>query len=202
MTARRVALTVFALATVGCGVHPSDKASFQADESVPFGLLDATTTTAGTTPPAPDAITVRVCLIDNTGTVQPLPRTMPAGFEIIDLAKATAQGPSAVERQTGWTTGLPGPELVASVTVSGGVAAVDLTEPFTSMPTDDQLKAVTQLVCTLTGQPGIGQVQFTVDRVPVAVPRGDGSASSDPVSRNDYDHLIKATTAGQTDPHR
>ncbi len=194
MRARRAALTVVVIAVAGCGVHPSDKATVQADENVPFALLDSTTTTSVTTVP-PDAITARICLIANDGTIRPLPRTMAVGYELTDLAKALAQGPSTDEHGLGWTTSLPGTELLDFVTAGAGVASVGLTEPFTAMSTDDQLKAVAQLVCTLTAQPGIGQVQFTIAKSPVAVPRGDGSATSDPVSRNDYDNLIQVTAA-------
>lgn len=191
---------VLVLAAVGCGIHPSEQATFQPDERVPFALLEPTTTSTSTVTPA-DAVLAQLCLIDDTGAVRPLPRRVPAGFEIVDLAKAIARGPSPEERQAGWTTALPSPELVATVTVGGGVADVDLTESFTSMPTDDQLKAVTQLVCTLTGQPGVGQVQFTVSGSPVAVPRGDGSTTSDAVSRDVYDNLIR-DNAGAADPLR
>ncbi len=48
----------------------------------------------------------------------------------------------------------------------------------------------TQLVCTFTARAGIGQVAFTLSGAPVDVPRGDGSLTADPVSRDDYAELL------------
>ncbi len=59
------------------------------------------------------------------------------------------------------------------------------------MPAADQLKALAQLVCTFTEQRGVGQVQFSVSGSSAEVPRGDGSSTSDPVSRLDYTDLIE-----------
>ena len=77
--------------------------------------------------------------------------------------------------------------LVSGVTgtVTGGIATVELSADFTAASSTDQRAAVAQIVCTLTARPGIGQVQFQLNAKPADVPRGDGSTTSKPVSRDD-----------------
>lgn len=80
--------------------------------------------------------------------------------------------------------------MVASVSVSRGIASVDLRSSVEDLSGRNQLLAFAQLVCTLTAQPGIGSVAFTVDGQPIEVPRGDGSLTSGSVSRDAYASLI------------
>jgi hypothetical protein len=56
----------------------------------------------------------------------------------------------------------------------------------------DQRLAIAQLVLTFTSRPGIGQAIFSVNEVPIAVPRGRGDLSKpgEPVSYDDYTSLI------------
>jgi spore germination protein GerM len=71
-----------------------------------------------------------------------------------------------------------------------GIAAVDLTPGFAELPGDRQLRAVAQMTCTLTAQPGVGQVRYTLGGSSIAVPRADGSVTGDPVTRQDYGSLL------------
>jgi spore germination protein GerM len=82
------------------------------------------------------------------------------------------------------------PPLVDAVEVVDGVGEVDLPPELATLSGDDQRLAVAQLVCTLTGQPGVGPVVFTLDGASIEVPRGDGSLTSGPVSRDDYSQLL------------
>ena len=52
--------------------------------------------------------------------------------------------------------------------------------------------AIAQIVLTLTRRPGIGQVQFTLDGEPLAVPERDNvqTVPGALVSRNDYQSLL------------
>ena len=135
----------------------------------------------------------RICLVGADDLIHPVDRSVRPGYQPIELVDALTAGPSDAERSFGLTTALADPGTVTAIDIEGGVATVDLDAALAARPTTDQLTVVTQLVCTLTGQPGIGQVRFTVDRLPIAVPRGDGSSTSDPVSRQDYDSLISST---------
>jgi len=173
----------------GCGIAADDQPRFDATGDVPFDLLG--TTPPGTTAPAvPGGVSTRVCLLGADQLVHPVDRALPPGYASIELADLLTAGPTDTERSYGLTTALAEPGTVTGIDVQGGVATVDLDRALAARPVTDQLTVVTQLVCTLTAQPGVGQVRFTVEREPIAVPRGDGSSTSDPVSRQDYETLI------------
>ena len=189
---RRVASVLVVAAALGasaCGIAPDDRAALEPDGAIPFDLL-------GTAPPTvePDASVVgsatRICLVAGQQRVLVVDRTLEPGYDPADLVDALVAGPTAAERTYGLTSALADPDTVRSVGDEGGVATVDLDPSFAEVPTADQLDVVAQIVCTLTGQPGIGQVRFTVDGRPVEVPRGDGSATSEPVTRADFRTLI------------
>ncbi len=72
----------------------------------------------------------------------------------------------------------------------GGIARVDLGPAVSALPGGEQLLAVAQIVCTLTGRPGVGQVSFTLEGASLAVPKGDGSLVTSPVARDDYASLV------------
>jgi spore germination protein GerM len=80
--------------------------------------------------------------------------------------------------------------IVREVRLLGGIARVDLLSDVSALPTDEQLLAVAQIVCTLTGRPGVGQVSFTLEGARLAVPKGDGSLVTSPVARDDYATLV------------
>jgi spore germination protein GerM len=100
------------------------------------------------------------------------------------LAGTTADDPPGV--RSAWIDA----EQVGEVTVAAGTASVELTDRFADVPASDQLFAVAQMVFTLTGLPGIGQVSFVRGGEPVSLPAADGSTSLGPVSRDDYRVLV------------
>jgi hypothetical protein len=173
-----------------CGIDGDDQPRFEPEAAVPFDLLG--TTPPGTTQVAPGAagVSTRICLVGADDLVHTVDRSLQPGYQLLDLVDSLRAGPSDGERTFGLTTALADPGTVTAIDVEGGVATVDLDASLAARPTIDQLTVVTQLVCTLTEQPGIGQVRFRVGGLPIAVPRGDGSSTSDPVSRQDYATLI------------
>ncbi|MDQ3980678.1 MAG: GerMN domain-containing protein, partial [Actinomycetota bacterium] len=74
--------------------------------------------------------------------------------------------------------------------VSAGVATVGLSSTFAEATGATQLDLIVELVCTLTAQPGIGQVRFELRGERIEIPRGDGSLTAEAVSRDDYRGLI------------
>ena len=104
-----------------------------------------------------------------------------------------ADGPPPGEAGLGLRTFVE-PGLISSVRESGaGFAAVDLAgEAFDDIEDRDQRLAIGQIVLTLTRRPGIGQVQFSLEGEPLAVPGGDG-VQTDPgqsVSRAEFEDLL------------
>ena len=157
---------------------------------MPFGLLDQPSSTTSSTLAAPDTVSVRLCLIGPDGTLVPISRDLPSTASPADVVRAVGDAPSDAERALGLSTAVGDDAVVNGVHVDAGVANVDLGEDVVAGSARNQLDVVAQVVCTLTQQPGVGQVRFLVDGVGVEVARGDGSTTSEPVSRADYDNLI------------
>ncbi len=183
---------VAAALLAACGVSTDDEPSLASDADVPFGLLERTPTNS--IPPAASdpGLTrqVQVCFVGRDDVV-PVPRQVRQEATPWDLVTVAAAGPDEGESRQGLSSSLAGETLVRSAVVGGGVARVDLAPAFADAPGHQQLMALAQLVCTLTAQPGIGQVAFSLAGEPVQVPLGDGSLRWGPVSRDDYAVLIR-----------
>ena len=89
------------------------------------------------------------------------------------------------------STAVPAGTL-AAVDTSRGIAEVDLAASFGDIRSREQILALGQIVYTLTGQPGIGGVRFTVEGKEVTVPLSDGTLSDDPLSRDDFKAIAPA----------
>jgi len=180
----RAALALLAASSVvalgACGISAEGSANRIEPAEVPFGLLDAepTTTVAETGRPA----TVYL-LADNR--LVAVERTLPANDELGDLLALVQAGPSEVERSLGVTSSVPA-GTVASVDQSRGVARVDLTTAFGDVRGGEQLLALGQIVYTLTGQPGIGGVELSLEGDAVELPLADGSVTDRPLTRDDF----------------
>jgi hypothetical protein len=199
-----VLAAAFALVVVACGV-PDDK-GFQAVSSndIPFGLDDSTTTTTTTTvattvappttlPPPSTTTTIpneQVAVYYVLGRrLRPVLRSLPRGVTPAEALVELQRGPLEEDRPIGLRSSIV-PEMLGQVTVSGGVATVDLSPSILGLSTTEQVLAFGQIVATLTARPGIGRVTFTIDGRPVNPPRADGSLAPDSVSCDDYVELI------------
>jgi len=83
--------------------------------------------------------------------------------------------------------------FAANIDVEGGVANVNSKLGYLdSIKPNEQRLAIAQIVLTLTSQPGIGQVTFSVGGKPIGVPRGRGdiAGAGIPVTFDDYKMLI------------
>ena len=183
---RRAALAlVLLLVAPGCAIDAAGEATAHRDEDVPFGLVDPgaapllTTTTA-----APDTPTAPVCLIGSDGRLQELEQPVPPIVTPENVLRALQ--PDELPEDSSLRTAVPAPGAVRDVEISGGAAVVDLSASVGSLPAQELQLMVAQLVCTLTGLPGVGQVSFTLDDIPTEVPAGDGSLRSGPLNRGDY----------------
>lgn len=187
---RIIALGAAGLCFAACGVPTQRVAHSTPDAQVPSGLLSPTPPTSTTLPPTTATSAATICLTSAFGPLSTAVRQVPANPSTNVILKALAQVPTAQEKALGLGT-----SVASGITakVQKGIADVSLNPEFASNSSTDQLTAVAQIVCTLTEQPGIGQVQFDLGGAAAAVPRGDGSSTSSPVSRDDYPNLIPAT---------
>ena len=172
------------VAVSGCGVGTEGRASRVADEDVPFALLAPPTTVPETTTTTnPGTAPVQFFLVLGDGLVE-LDRELVLPISLPRLISVLGEGPTPGEQDLGVTTYLPDGSGVDGVRLVGGIAYVELGEAFLTVPQDRQRLALAQLVFTLTGRPGVGRVLFTIDGQPTEVPRGDGTLTSESVSRD------------------
>ena len=187
MTRMRILAICMLVLAAGCAVPAQDKAQRARDEAVPFALLDPLAPPV--IPPAsvPSSEPVALCFVrdgrlvivsDEIGALGDLRAALDA------LASPPADAGPLLR------TALTEPSFVRDVRLLGGIARVDLLPEVSALPADEQLLAVAQIVCTLTGRPGVGQVSFTLQGARLAVPKGDGSLVSSPVARDDYAGLV------------
>jgi spore germination protein GerM len=175
------------LLAAACGVSDQDRAQVEDDEAVPFDLLDPNVPPL--LPSASAAVTedATLCFVrDDELVVVGVPLETPVSLD--DVVEALMEPPDVAGSAV--RTAVGAEPLVGGVRLSAGVARVDLLPAIEALVGDEQLLAVAQLVCTLSSQPGVGPVAFTLEGSPVDVPRGDGSLTSEPVSRDDYSDLL------------
>jgi spore germination protein GerM len=79
---------------------------------------------------------------------------------------------------------------ITDVQVTGGVATVDLATLFTEVPTVEQQLAFAQITYTLLQTPGVGQVAFTLDTVPIQAIDDEGLLLTRPATFEDYENLL------------
>lgn len=186
---RLIAVTgAVVVALSGCGVATDDSATVVDSESVPFELLEESP--AAGVPASPGSTRGEICLVDDaTDQLVPVEHEL-QGTSLEAVVAALGDGPTGEESSEGLRSALPGPDVVASVELQGGVATVDLDDTFRSITGSDQVLAIAQVVCTLTARPGVGRVSFTLEGATVEIPRGNGSLTSGSVSRDDYRTLF------------
>ena len=162
---RRVLLALVLLAA-GCG---SSEETAEPGASIPTratttGPAPTTTTTTPPAEPAPAGETVLSVYFLRDGKVAAARRTVPETDAVARAAlDALAAGPTALEREAGLTSEVPGALAIERLAVSGGVATLDLA---------GGCPPVAQIVYTLT--------QFsTVERVAGNCLPGDGLARAD-----------------------
>jgi spore germination protein GerM len=173
---------------VGCAVRTESEAQRIRKASVPFDLLDPEAPPLVAPAPEGAAERVTLCFVHErrlvlVSTELTPPVTLRASLDA--LAAPPADAGSLVR------TALADPSILREVRLLGGIARVDLTPDVSALPTDEQLLAVAQIVCTLTGRPGVGQVSFSLQGTPLAGPNVAGSLVTSPLARDDYAALMQ-----------
>ncbi len=178
---------VLAMAAGGCGVSDRTSATEIARDAVPYGLLDPD---AVAVVPEPSGRVVELCLLRGDALVS-VSRPVDPTADLTEIARALAEVTDE-EASAALRTSIAASDEIESVARAAGAVTVDLAQEASQRLTADPLGTVAQLVCTLTRQPGIGLVRFTVEGVAVEVPRADGTLSSGPVSADDYLGLVES----------
>jgi spore germination protein GerM len=182
-----LALLASSAVMAGCGFPDQDRARPVAADELPAGLRPDSIPDA--TVPV-DSERATVWLVDND-TLVPVRHQVAAPATVESVSAELLAGPSEAEQERGLRSALPDPTVVVGAQLSRGMATVALTPTFVEISPHDQLLAVGQFVMTLTGLPGVGSVQFTLDEVPVAVPIPSGETSEQPVFREQFLELTR-----------
>ena len=160
-----------------CGVATGDSADRAPGDDVPFGLLDADPTPGDGS--GSRGRPSEVFLFDSaTGRLRTV--VVGIGDGSLDTVVKTLQQAPAGDPDVPSGNPLADTDTIREVTVTRGVATVDLTESFNEISGSGQLAAFAQIVYTATARPGVGQVAFTLDGQPSEVLTGDGALESRP----------------------
>jgi spore germination protein GerM len=199
----------------GCGIASSGELVEIDPGEIPYGLGETTTST--TSPPTtvvpttkPDVTTTtmeptttialeEVSLYFLTGSqLVPIQRVLVSPATPSQVFAALTEGPPAGEEGAGLRSAIPA-GVEAEVTVSRGIATVDLSSGFfDDVPAADQRRAVAQIVLTISLLPRASLVVITEDGEPIAVPRGGGDLAEpgEPLTFEDYEMLALGTRGG------
>jgi len=100
-------------------------------------------------------------------------------------------GPTPVEARAGVTTVIPAGTRLLGLTISKGVATVDLSSEFESGGGSASMSArLAQVACTLDQFETVTGVSFELDGKPVDVFSGEGIVLDHPVRCRDYEELL------------
>lgn len=156
--------------------------------------VDVAVVTVPDAPPTiPDASgleSIRIWMVDDD-TLTPVKRLVPGPPAAADAVAALAGGVSAEESDLGLRSAIPDASMLTDVEVSRGIATIGLSGDFLDIPAGDQVLAVGQVVHTLTDLRVVGRVRFEIDGEDVAVPLPNGDSAQEPVSRDDFEDLLR-----------
>ena len=141
------------------------------------------------TPPAsspPSAATTSTAVYFlRDGKIAPVRRAIPqTPHPELEAVRALLEGPTADEAADGLDTAIPEGTEVTDVSVSGGVATVDLSGAFDDGGgSESMLGRVAQVVATVTRFDGVKRVAFELDGKKVATIGGEGVVVDPPIGR-------------------
>ena len=142
----------------------------------------------------PETLTVRLYWVSAGENALGVERTVPYTKAVATAAmRELLAGPTAAEKTT-WpaiSTAIPAGTKLLGLTVSGGVAKVDLSGEFaTGGGTFSVTARLAQVVYTLTQFPTVDSVEFYLDGVKVKTFSSEGLILDGPQRSRDYEQLL------------
>jgi len=176
-----------ALALAACGIPTSSGPTAIARNDVPYHLLNpptTTTTVPGSTPAV--GVAEQIFLVAPSGHLVAATREVAVPASLTQVMGALLAGPTATESASGVQSFLSRTGVAVSLTAATGVATVDFTSNPIQVVGPDQTLAISQVVYTLTQQPGVTGVSFEIAGKAIEVPTAAGAQVPGPVARADY----------------
>ena len=193
--AQAVGLALLVLLTpvaAACGVPQDDEPRALSAAEVPFASA------AASAAPADDGNRQVELWFVRDGRVVPTARRVDGPTSVPALGELLFGGTSEEERNDGLISVVPSTLSLEEVQVQNGTAVLTLDGPDAEVLRTQPL-AYAQIVATLTSVGSVDGVRFRLDGRDLRVPRGDGSLSDGPVTRNDYAELLAAPEAASAD---
>ena len=178
--------TILALlaAAAGCGI-PADETAWNVTAPPPYRGF--------TTPPTDDIASgtaTEVLYLTKDQRLVAVHRTVDALPSIDALLKDLADGPTKVEKDQGLTSALSGIAVVIGTELKDGQLEITLGDGLDGVTAGTKLLAIAQIVCTVDEREDVTSVVFARDGLRSEVPRGDGSTTGGPLTRQDYVNII------------
>jgi hypothetical protein len=174
----------FVVVVAGCRVPDDGSPREIPKDQVPFDLLSEPTTAPPSTSPIPTAEST-IYLVQGDHLVG-VKRFVPAPAGIGSALSALVQGPRAEESAQGISSSVGPQASDVQSQIQGATAIVDITDAFLGIGVQEQVTGFAQIVYTLTEVPGVQDVRIQLNGQPASVPRGDGSATTEPLTREMY----------------
>lgn len=161
--------------------------------ATPTVAATATPAPAATATPEPEPLTLYVYFIRDE-KIATAHREVPHTQQVAAAAmRELLRGTTEQEEEIGMVSAIPEGTELNGVTISNGVATVDLTSEYESGGGSFSMAArLAQVVYTLTQFATVDSVVFELDGEPVEVFSGEGIVMDHPVGRENYEELTPA----------
>ncbi len=193
-----LAVSVLAILTAACGagdignagpvtVPPGDTTT----TTVPGDGTSVPTTQPPTTEPPADQLFVELFFIKEGLEARSVIRAVDTPDVAANAIRALIAGPTPAEQDTELSTAIPADTLLLGLTISDGLATIDLSREFeVGGGSFNILSRLAQVVYTLTQFETIDEVNFRLDGEAITVFSGEGVLLEHPVNRDDYATIL------------
>jgi len=177
------AALVLLLALGACGVPSDDSPREISPARVPFGLLEPDRPPSTRAEGLVRKTDVFLVTDDRLTTVA---RDVPEPITPGKVVRILLDGPTNAEAAMNLRSAIATTSGVSATTPANGLVSVELGRSFATSGPSNQVLGVAQLVYTVTALPGVDRVSFTLNGRPAEVPLGDGTLTTRPVGRADF----------------
>lgn len=188
-----------ALVVTACGVPLDDAPRGLAVESVPYGLLETSTTSTSEPRSLPTFRPTTVYLHDNESYLVQVRRELPGDQTVENAILSLLTEPTEAEGASGLGTAISSTTVLRGVSPpDAGLVTIDLSSEISDVSPQSVRLALAQIVYTATAVPGVDQVLFQVDGEARQVPNAAGESTAQPLTRADYREFVERPRATTT----
>ena len=140
-------VAVAAMLLGGCTLVPTASSpEVIPDAQIPYALLSPTI--PGTNGASVQFIAQPIWIVDATGHLDPTSRIVPSPPRLEAVLRQLIIGPSAIERDAGYTSAIPSSLVLVSASIRGGIAYINLATSLDHLSKVREVLAVGQFVFT------------------------------------------------------